>query len=172
MDFSETYVKMCEKATEIQEYLKTGFGLFTLHILPEAINVLTNWQNKFKGNYARHDLALDHSGNYWLIPPVIAQCIWLPRQDQLQEMLRSRTAGILRYPQLVVALSRWLEANDYLETIPAFAKFSEATSCPFFSMEQLWLAFVMKELYQKVWSGTEWTKKDGRQDDKKVLCAR
>jgi len=29
---------------------------------------------------------------------------------------------------------------------------------PFHSMEQLWLAFVMKELYNKQWSGEEWVK--------------
>ena len=54
--------------------------------------------------------------------------IWLPRQDQLQEIWNDK--GV-----------KWLEED---ETI-----FAE-------SMEQLWLAFMMKEKYNKVWDGGEW----------------
>jgi hypothetical protein len=34
----------------------------------------------------------------------------------------------------------------------------DATLPKFESMEQLWLAFVLKEKYGKVWSGTDWVK--------------
>ena len=43
----------------------------------------------------------------------------------------------------------YLQFNDRgFNITPDFIKFT--------SMEQLWLAFIMREKYQKVWSGTEW----------------
>lgn len=55
MDISETYVKMCEKASEIQyEYAVNGFGYSDGHHF-------FNRKNQY-------------------------ETIWLPRQDQLQEL--------------------------------------------------------------------------------------
>jgi len=74
----------------------------------------------------------------------VKNVIWLPRQDQLQEMAR--------------------ENLDYTETIwglhSAFfyktKREEQYYSQNFTSMEQLWLAFVMKERYSKIWNGEEW----------------
>ncbi len=74
--------------------------------------------------------------------------IWLPRQDQLQEMVAPTLpidGGVLRYANaargFVYALYQAVEkdAPSYFEQ--------------FASMEQLWLAFVMKEKHGKVWNG-------------------
>ena len=67
-----------------------------------------------------------------------APLIWLPRQDQLQEMVEKTipdVAGLLAF-----ALE---QGQPVREAYPTW--------------EQLWLAFVMKEKYKKVWNGTEWT---------------
>lgn len=72
--------------------------------------------------------------------------VWLPRQDQLQEMV-----GLD-----IIALCR--DFRDF-----AFNNYADATTddidpvCTFTSMEQLWLAFVMKEKYNKVWDGNTWS---------------
>ena len=72
--------------------------------------------------------------------------IWLPRQDQLQDMLdlheytiNISSNGVEFF--LVYAAKHTLEAQkiDYQET-----------------MEQLWLAFIMKEVYGKVWKDGRW----------------
>ena len=63
--------------------------------------------------------------------------IWLPRQDQLQEMVESECPLAL-----FLKFYRWMDLTD-------IAGFDD-------SMEQLWLAFVMKEKYNKVWDGNEW----------------
>ena len=60
--------------------------------------------------------------------------IWLPRQDQLQKMM-----GLPLW-RLNFDYSKWLY-HDHLELK---------------SMEQLWLAFVMRELYKKRWGEIEW----------------
>jgi hypothetical protein len=75
---------------------------------------------------------------------------WLPRQDQLQEMASLKhffidfifsEKNIAMTTETLVELGK----NDTIQ------QFYQATS-----MEQLWLAFVMKEKFNKTWSGTEW----------------
>lgn len=107
MDKSERYIKMCEKAEEIQLYFIEPF-------------IITN------------DI---HS--YWV------GHIWLPRQDQLQEMVKCVELPILCQVFEMFTTKRY----EGTESTTAFI---------FTSMEQLWLAFVMKEKYDKVWAGDSW----------------
>lgn len=61
---------------------------------------------------------------------------WLPCQDQLQEMVKGNI------PSLLFRIQRqWEEMN--FPNLPT-------------SMEQLWLAFVMKGKHGRVWTGMEW----------------
>ena len=128
MDTSETYIKMCEKAEEIQEnrpelcdnepQLKTIVGDKPLFVFTQE------WFAEIHNNQGRRR-------------------VWLPRQDQLQEML---------YDGYFPVFSEVI--------IPRFFDFWRQTypQVPYFtSMEQLWLAFVMKEKYNKVWDGEQWT---------------
>ena len=66
---------------------------------------------------------------------------WLPNQDQLQEMLGS-------YERIIDIL---YDHDDY--GFPLCNRYDDFTS-----MEQLWLAFVMKEKYNKIWNGKDWIK--------------
>jgi len=63
---------------------------------------------------------------------------WLPRQDQLQDMVE--LSGHLPRTKISYFYKK-LEDNYY--------QF-------FFSMEKLWLTFVMKEKYNKKWNGVDW----------------
>jgi hypothetical protein len=64
--------------------------------------------------------------------------VWLPRQDQLQGML---------------------EYDDDWCFIKDFEVFVQNTSSKMYNgFEQLWLAFVMSEKYNKKWDGKEWIK--------------
>ncbi len=65
------------------------------------------------------------------------ELIWLPRQDQLQEMARLCVGGSNIYGRL-----------------RQITEFQMKT--PHQTMEQLWLAFVMKEKFNKTWNGSEW----------------
>jgi len=70
MDTSETYIKMCEKADEIQEGWKRSYGDYYL------------WKYR-TGKYSRYHInpcLYDIPGYH----PKSRQNIWLPRQDQLQ----------------------------------------------------------------------------------------
>lgn len=76
--------------------------------------------------------------------------IWLPMQDQLQKMLPNTLAnthdigkvrGLVRFVKSLV--DGTVSTAMYISTL---------------SLEQLWLAFVQKELYGKVWDGENWVK--------------
>ena len=70
-----------------------------------------------------------------------AKLLWLPRQDQLQEMVE------------------WKRLEQLQDTFIGFDNrqpwAGKADSTPP-SMEQLWLAFVMKEKHDKTWDGDKW----------------
>ncbi len=114
MDTSESYIKMCEKATEIQKLER---------VIPDRV---------FK------------------VCETYPYQIWLPRQDQLQEMLDTDIFKIL--DRFISWIGNWdCEINDYCVLNGFRLEIEE-----YKSMEQLWLAFVMKEKYNKVWNGKDW----------------
>lgn len=123
MDTNKQYIKMCEKAEEIRKGHK--------------------WQD---GDYTNRGLAYySGRGNWNVGVDSIEECIWLPRQDQLQEMIG---VGLDSFYML------WHEYEVFASCItPEWADNLD-------SMEQLWLAFVMKEKYNKVWVNDEWVKRE------------
>ena len=112
MDRSLQYVRQCEKATEIQEQKPEN---------PQGEFIFTK-EDGFAGQFC------DDS------PFLIF--VWLPRQDQLQEMMPNTPP--------------WCLAKDFASR--AYHLSGDTTM----SMEQLWLAFVMYEKYKKRWNGEEW----------------
>jgi len=67
--------------------------------------------------------------------------IWIPSQEQLQECINNEP---------VVLLSKFNEfVFGDIEYVSQFIG----------SFRQLWLAFVMKEKYNKIWNGNDWIKK-------------
>jgi hypothetical protein len=135
MDTSEQYILMCKQAEEIQEAWKPKSGDFVAW--PKSGPITSTTRRKVVVLYFN-----THHGS----PPQkytdTKQCIWLPREDQLQEM--TIFAG---YPFLL------------LEAMYTRQKGGTFTIYKFGSLEQLWLAFVMHEKYGKIWNGEEWANK-------------
>ncbi len=123
------FIKMCEKAEEIQPVT------CPFHVL-ESREVFIWDGDDVWFHYAVGD------GK-----DMVIRKVWLPRQDQLQEMLNLN----------LIALCRGF--RDF-----AFNDYADATTdevdpiISFDSMEQLWLCFVMSSLYQKTWDGGAWKK--------------
>ena len=69
---------------------------------------------------------------------------WLPTQEQLQEMLKLDPVTLIYLIDKFVA-----NGEGYWHS---FAK----ALYPNPSMNELWLAFVMKEKYNKKWTGSKW----------------
>ena len=150
MDTSETYIKMCEKAEEIQHGHKWEYGdwfiaEFTHWIIGDASFV---YEPDKEGLYHRLDKpgAILTQTEKYIDGYLGEKLIWLPRQDQLQEMLFN--IGNIFSPVNAIA-----SMNDFIYYENKRVKYR---GLPFTSMEQLWLAFVMKEKYNKVWEGESW----------------
>ena len=132
MDTSETYIKMCEKAEEIQSLKSTGYlHKSTMGTICHGSEG-TVWWGK----------PTDEIISPFVVPMLLA--IWLPRQDELQEMLGFEDRGEL-------TLLRVFDRLDYIFNRKHPIYFKQFTS-----LEQFWLAFVMKENHNKVWEGEEW----------------
>ncbi len=78
------------------------------------------------------------NGNYYFKSSGVIGC-QLERQDQLQEMVGGHGwAGEL------TKLDRWIQEIPFSQLHPLD------------TWEQLWLGFVMREKFNKIWTGTEW----------------
>ena len=128
MDVTKEYQNMCKAAQEIQEQW-CQFEATVGDMCAET----NQWQIESKPQvFVRRD----SESNF----------IWLPRQDQLQDMItvprtHENKSTIMHK---VDALHAWMHAH-------------KPYTYQFISGEQLWLAFVMLLNYNKVWNGKEWT---------------
>ena len=119
MDTSPEYIKMCEGAEEIQKVWEISYGDFFVFKHPDYWGAPAVF-------YHQH------------IPSDLKEvAIWLPRQDQLQEMVAHESI------------------YNLLDKFDVWGKWDQSL---YDSMEKLWLAFVMKERYNKTWNGKEWVK--------------
>ncbi len=161
MDTSKENVKMFAKATEIQAL--RGEGLW------QSGDFYTD--DVLKRPTVPVDFGVFVEGEdepYEMYHPV-----WLPLQHQLQEMLMSScTLGYLIAESGEVlevvgkTNSRGLDSsnpetfctdnNDLLYSF--YGWYFNSDISRYNTMEQLWLAFVMKTMYNKIWDGNEWIK--------------
>ena len=69
------------------------------------------------------------------------KCIWIPSQEQLQDMLGKPVGNL---PQAFYSFTQ----TEYYQGNTPIGMFG--------SMLQLWLAFVMRERFGKIWDGEKW----------------
>ena len=132
MDTSETYIKMCEKASEIQEFRISDSPIQHTFILRKG-----DWY------VIKNDRVVIVSSTNKLA--LIDYCFWLPRQDQLQSILDSDIHAVASL-NLFIA---WLHGP----VPPLGMTYHNVIEL---SMEQLWLMYVMKAKFGKFWNGEEW----------------
>lgn len=149
MDLSEEYIEMCNKATEIQDTYRQNFDFnleqsyFYDNETKEIVLIGVKMIGKFKYYLANRDNfvgqeidSLDNS-NYF----------WLPRQDQLQEVLFKDVKNCN------IFLGRVLNLQVYLET---FYDNTEESDTTIDSFEKLLLSLLMKQDYNKIWKDNNW----------------
>ncbi len=155
MDTSEQYIKMCD-CPEIQDGHKIDDGDFYFRKLPSE--EIGDWYISYTSQV--DDYTEEHPDQWDYLHSKI---IWLPRQDQLQEMAWHVTGvGYSSDLDLLTDFNNFCFPLDDLGIMPHHRSVIAAENKDKYirqltSMEQLWLAFVMKEKYSKVWNGTEWT---------------
>ena len=126
MDKSSNYIRMCENIEEIQEQWQPEFGDFyvsmSLGLTSPCQPIMSDLEKKV--SYLK-----------------TIKAVWLPRQDQLQEMVIENYAMPW---DLAIAFSNVLMG----ENASYFERFD--------SMEKLWLALIMLEKYKRKWNDGEW----------------
>lgn len=128
MDTSEQYVKMCD-CPEIQSKWNLE-KVFEPHYVCNKRLKTTQSINRF-GN-SRRTLKKEYT--------------WLPRQDQIQDMMGKdyeNTLDMLCDFYAVITVDQPTGFQQMFEV----------------SMEQLWLAFYMYEKHGGIWDGEKWVKK-------------
>ena len=165
MDTSETYIKMCD-CEEIEGLWNPKDGDYfaiAKDLETGALEVYARKGEVYHASKVLHDYPFGNiyfakrwnedrgtdetriAGLYYLHKFKYRELIWLPRQDQLQEMVGGFEAGFVLWRD-------WLKniyGRGYFDPVNRTRKFA--------SMEQLWLSYVMSECYQKIWDGKEWS---------------
>jgi len=139
MDTTKKYVEMCREAEELQENWKPGIGRYF---------------NSCMGGVCIYTGRLHTSGwTYEIIceNDIEGRQIWLPRQDELQGMLVNWGVPAKLFVFGIPAIG--YDENDPMQATSEGLYYLHSD---FNSWEQLWLAFVMKEKYQRVWNGKNW----------------
>jgi hypothetical protein len=134
MDTSKEYIKMCEKAGDIQA------------LQPDCNNSLGSCYRygNFPDDFYRHGRYSHKHVFVRVSKNPQERSIWLPRQDQLQEM-------ILQDGE-----------HDIHSLLRMFFKFYERPGdydlyeWKGYSFEIIWLVFIMKEKFNKTWNGEAW----------------
>lgn len=133
---------MCEKAEEIQEYYRT---IITM----EEINVGDFYHdNDTKENTGGFSFEIASEDNEYGQPICHKNIIWLPRQDQLQEILIGEDANYdnRRDDMFMDFYTFWIKISGR-ENFNYCDKY-----------ERYWLAFIMDREYNKEWNNDlkEW----------------
>ena len=137
MDKTETYIKMsdCEEIQDlrVKEAPWDNWQVGDFYYTPAPITGCISVHND--------------ASSYGLGRDVI----WLPRQGRLQEMVD------IPYKVVHKDLQDKIRCEQLAQLARDFARFvTNEKLLDFTSMEQLWLAFVMKEKFGRVWNGKEW----------------
>lgn len=166
MDTSEQYIKMCEKAGEIQALWKPQGGDWYLHDYRGSTGFERKEEKQIWGDTKSAwekveilaykpseelDTLVSTDGKESHLTSIKDlfkhRSIWLPRQDQLQKMVSRNMNQLIKQ----VGIVNCLHFTDLVQMLSM-------------SWDQLWLMLVMRVNYNKVWDGKDWIKEvsDGR----------
>jgi len=157
MDFSKQYILMCEQAEELQDSWLPTYGDYVVsaqHCLRNKKsnpNLLIVQEYQYKDTFKKHikkeeKLIYSFYKNGSRDVKHRVDKVWLPRQDQLQNIL---------FVQKSVKACFWRDIHGLSKDFYLYA-FQHPELKTF---EQLWLAFIMILLYNKIFNSTEWVNK-------------
>ena len=133
---------MCEKAKEIQKLWKPIIGDNFCHKI-----IMKHTHADIVVNYSKGDNYYNSGVTGLRFKLAITSSNWLPRQDQLQKML-DFGGNPEWWPKLNV-LKQFADKTWQTSNVKSY-------QMPYRTMEQLWLALVMKNKYNKTWDKEEW----------------
>lgn len=139
MDTTKQNILMCEKAVEIQKLWEATNGdwfIAECTVWNIGNSVLSEIKEPLATMVQKKQIGMTLSGSM----------IWLPSQDQLQGIYLDNRKHKLNCGQMSMFFEEWRQ-NELMRYGKDLINWS---------MEQLWLAFVMKERWNKTWTGEDW----------------
>lgn len=132
MDLSNGFILMCFKAKEIQELWKPEYEDYTISRLWVESTIsdeeeLGNSVSICEGAYSNE--------------------IWIPRQDQLQDMINNKNN--------LSFIFEWIGDNLKAAVLIKDKKLN-LIDIESDSFEKCWIIFVMKNEFNKTWDGNNW----------------
>lgn len=147
MDTSKEYIKMCEKSLGNLEWNPKFGDIVYCKSTNETGIVRSVYKDYSNKEWVCFSHESEDEGVFEFNAPKDS-FIPLWRQDQLQDKVRSK----LTYTDAIGAVWKLYNAVGPNRT-SFYGKLR--------SLEQIWIAFVMKEEFSKVWNEKEWVEEEG-----------
>lgn len=129
---TDNYILMCDQAKQLQNAWEPKDWDIFVYRDSEEMDIMMYMEEE----YNRKEM--------WIVDGIY---IWLPTQEQLQEMMpKSDVTSLVEYIKNVE-----LRYHDRFDE-NAVGYFTGT----FISLTELWLAFVVKERWNKIWTGEKW----------------
>lgn len=146
---TKNFVNQCEQAEEIQkDGSKIIDGDYYYWSVDKRIHM------SFTEDFTReHGYVVHHPEQWDYLDD--RKCIWLPTQEQLQEMVLPTLRE--KYNNSAPLRKMGGEGNWVIDLFCGCV--NEDRLFHSNNMNELWLAFVMYEKYDKIWTGERWVKK-------------
>lgn len=146
MDLTKQYIDMCEKAVEIQELEPEEFEIRNIYCEIYNQIICPKCTSGISGKFCSVCGTPMISEKEYSISQFKGKddMIWLPRQDQLQE--------IEMFHIKINSLEFIYQAVDNRDKDPDYWY-------NFNSGEQFFLAYIMQRKYNKTWNGEDWIEK-------------
>lgn len=151
MDTSKEYIEMCRQAEEIQDiwqdrHEKSLSMVGDYALFPKGKNYLVWFSGDEEGE--EYNCYEESDGNPVILTADMSisvddECLWLPRQDQMQDMVQLPPESAYF---LTLRMIKWFQQYGQFDWNGDFPH----------SFEILWLCFVMYGVYKKRWNGKEW----------------
>jgi hypothetical protein len=129
VDSSEKYITMCSLAKQIQH----------------------KWSYE-NGDFVYDTIDGDAGVWYWYQKKDVSDCIWLPRQDQLQELC-------INFYVRIMAVS---EYDAFIHLLESYSSWLTGVISRGYqdmdTFEELMLSFAMEIMYDRKWDGENWVK--------------
>jgi len=122
---------MCEKAEEIQKDWKPEDGDKYIYILGKKREIVVWMYGDINSTWEEG-----------------CKLIWLPTQEQLQEISQKEYSKSLKKSLVWFGYFVKFVRSKYQDDLIAHEYFNE--------MNELWLAFLYDEKYHKIWTGEKW----------------
>ncbi|TET47498.1 hypothetical protein E3J62_01320 [candidate division TA06 bacterium] len=139
MDTSQKYLRMCEKAEEMRKLWNPETGDLTgLKVGSDGVDLCLLVLKNEKCDFVPYREAGEFREVHRAELKTEERIVWIPRQDQLQNLVVNNPIDGTK------------ELHSFVTTDgPDYAR-------KFDSFEKLWLAFVMKRKYRKLWNTVRW----------------